>query len=270
MILVLGAPVVAKAQDTAEPAVFPTCSRIKHHAERNGLPPAYFARLIWKESRFDPNAVSPAGAEGIAQFMPGTAELRGLANSFDPEAALATSAAYLAEMGRSYGNLGLATAAYNGGEGRVNRWLANGGFLPIETEDFVLSITGDPADEFVDRSRQIRTIALEEGYDYDAACARLPTRRSDMIIMAETTRKPWAIQVAGNFRRSAAMASWSRVRSRHGAVVAALPVAVSRVRSPLGRRGIYAVRLGVDTRGEADRICNALRSSGGACIVSRN
>ena len=52
----------------------------------------FFARLIWKESRFDPNAVSPAGAEGIAQFMPGTAAMRGLKNSFDIEQAIPASA----------------------------------------------------------------------------------------------------------------------------------------------------------------------------------
>ncbi|TIQ90880.1 MAG: lytic transglycosylase domain-containing protein, partial [Mesorhizobium sp.] len=56
------------------------CNLIEAHADQNGLPKDFFARLIWKESRFDPNAVSPVGAEGIAQFMPGTAKLRGLAN----------------------------------------------------------------------------------------------------------------------------------------------------------------------------------------------
>ena len=63
------------------------CDLIEAHADQNGLPKDFFARLIWKESRFDPNAVSPVGAEGIAQFMPGTAKMRGLANSFDIEQA---------------------------------------------------------------------------------------------------------------------------------------------------------------------------------------
>src|SRR3954462_10595322 len=99
------------------------CSLIETHAGRNQLPADFFARLIWKESRFDPNAVSPAGAEGIAQFMPGTATIRGLRNSFDIEQAISASAKYLAAMKSSYGNLGLAAAAYNSGENRVSRWL---------------------------------------------------------------------------------------------------------------------------------------------------
>jgi len=52
----------------------------------------FFARLIWKESRFDIKAVSPAGAQGVAQFMPATAKRRGLADPFDPEQAIPASA----------------------------------------------------------------------------------------------------------------------------------------------------------------------------------
>ena len=59
---------------------------------------SFFARLLWKESLFDAAAVSPAGAQGIAQFMPGTAKLRGLSDAFNPAEALYASAAYLAEL----------------------------------------------------------------------------------------------------------------------------------------------------------------------------
>jgi soluble lytic murein transglycosylase-like protein len=116
------------------------------------LPKEFFARLIWKESRFDPNAVSPVGAEGIAQFMPGTARMRGLADSFDVEQAIPASARYLGELKTGFGNLGLAAAAYNAGENRVSRWLQSGGFLPLETEDYVLDIMGEPADNFTDKT----------------------------------------------------------------------------------------------------------------------
>ena len=67
--------------------------------------------------------VTQPGAQGIAQFMPGTARRRGLDDPFDAKKALAASAAYLAELRTSFGNLGLAAAAYNAGEGkRMRSW----------------------------------------------------------------------------------------------------------------------------------------------------
>ena len=54
------------------------CTLIRNAAAAHGLPADFFARLIWKESRFDIRALSPAGAQGIAQFMPQTAKIRGL------------------------------------------------------------------------------------------------------------------------------------------------------------------------------------------------
>ena len=70
-----------------------------------------FVRLIWRESRFNPSAVSPKGAQGIAQFMPGTAGERGLLDPLNPVQALPKSAEFLAELRSQFGNLGLAAAA---------------------------------------------------------------------------------------------------------------------------------------------------------------
>src|SRR5690606_35664439 len=60
------------------------CAAIETYAKHFSLPEGFFARLIWQESRFDPRAISPVGAQGIAQFMPGTARLRKLGDPFDP------------------------------------------------------------------------------------------------------------------------------------------------------------------------------------------
>src|SRR6516225_8232539 len=87
-------------------------------AKRHELPADFFIRLIWQESRFNPSAVSFNGAQGIAQFMPGTARQRGLEDSFDPGRAIPKSAELLRDLNREFGNLGLATAAYNAGSGR--------------------------------------------------------------------------------------------------------------------------------------------------------
>lgn len=246
------------------------CDLIETHADQNGLPRDFFARLIWKESRFDPNAVSPVGAEGIAQFMPGTAKMRGLANSFDIEQAIPASAKYLAEMKTGFGNLGLAAAAYNAGESRVTRWLNSGGFLPMETESYVLDVMGEPADRFTDAAYAGVIRPLDKKATFAAACRELPVIMSRAVPMSSINIKPWGVQVAGNFRRAAALNQWSNVKRRFPALLSGRDPVVSRVRTPIGRRGIYAVRIGADTKAKADDICQKLHSVGGACIVVRN
>ena len=274
-LTLLGAPRHANAEPStalSPPPVTPgrICDLIHYHAGLNGLPPDFLARLIWKESRFDPNAVSPAGAEGIAQFMPGTAKMRGLSDSFDIEQAIPASARYLAEMRAGFGNLGLAAAAYNAGEGRVSRWLASGGFLPLETEDYVLDIMGEPADNFTDIAHQGTILPLDAKRSFLEACRSLRTIMSETVAMSSIVTKPWGIQVAGNFRRAAAIRQWQRIQARFSTLLADHDPVVSRVRTPRGRRGVYAVRIGADKRAEADAICRDLRRAGGACIVMRN
>ncbi len=123
-----------------------TDSALKKMAEqaatRHTLPIDYFLRLIRQESGFNPNSVSPAGAQGIAQFMPATAFDRGLKDPFDPAEALPKSAELLHELRDQFGNLGLAAAAYNAGPERIRRWLAGKSQLPQETIDYVRVITG--------------------------------------------------------------------------------------------------------------------------------
>lgn len=252
------------------PPINRICELIEIHADRNDLPKDYFARLIWKESRFDENAVSPVGAEGIAQFMPATARMVGLKDSFDKEQAIPASARHLAELKRNLGNLGLASAAYNAGEGRVSRWLSSGGFLPLETEEYVLDIMGEDASNFTDRAHQGRNRPLDAKLSFTEACPKLPIIMSRTIPMARVHQKPWGVQVAGNFRRGAALRQWQRVRGRFPALLRAYEPVVSRTRTPIGRRGIYAVRIGVDNRANADIICQQLRGAGGSCLVMRN
>jgi Transglycosylase SLT domain len=136
------APPPAPDRRVAQPTREEICRIIEAAATREALPVPFFARLIWRESRFDPRAVSPAGAQGIAQFMPFVANGRGLADPFDPLSALLESAEYLGELLRRFGNVGLAAAAYNAGPKRVQDWLAKRGGLRQETRDYVAIITG--------------------------------------------------------------------------------------------------------------------------------
>ena len=142
-----------------EVAIEAICDAVAAAAEANGLPTGFFARLIWQESRFKQRAVSPAGAQGVAQFMPAVAVERGLSNPFDPIEALPESAAFLKDHVNYFGNLGLAAAAYNGGARRVTDWLARRGKLPEETRNYVKIITGHEPEKWVD-SNEI-TLAVD-------------------------------------------------------------------------------------------------------------
>jgi soluble lytic murein transglycosylase-like protein len=102
-----------QSETTQPPTADDICRAIEEDAAANGLPVEFFARVIWQESRFNAQAVSPKGAQGIAQFMPQTADWRGLADPFDPIEALKNSASYLHDLQAKFGNLGLAAAGYN-------------------------------------------------------------------------------------------------------------------------------------------------------------
>src|SRR5262249_44078099 len=115
----------ATAQQVPDVSLDLLCDTLASSAHESGLPVSFFSNLIWQESRFVFRAVSPAGALGIAQFMPKTAAAIGLTNPFDPLMALPASARLLGTLFQRFGNLGLAAAAYNAGEGRVNNWLSN-------------------------------------------------------------------------------------------------------------------------------------------------
>ena len=146
------------------------CERLQEQARNWNIPEAFLARLIWKESRFDANAISPKGAEGIAQFMPATARLRGLADPFDPNSAIAAAASYLSDLHAQFGNWGLAAAAYNAGENRVYLWRAGRSGLPGETKDYVYSITGYRARKWKRRAPPADRFVLDEVLSFQEAC----------------------------------------------------------------------------------------------------
>lgn len=108
-------------------------------AARSGIPAALFLGLVQRESGFNPNAVSPAGATGLTQLMPGTARGLGV-NPMSPAENLVGGARYLAQQYRQFGRWDLALAAYNAGPGAVQKY---GGVPPYaETQHYVQSIMG--------------------------------------------------------------------------------------------------------------------------------
>lgn len=103
-----------------------------------GLPTGLLDALIWTESRYNPFAISGAGAAGLGQLMPKTARDLGVANRFDPRANLWAAARYLRQMLDKFGMVHLAVAAYNAGPGAVER--AGGIPLNGETPSYVRNV----------------------------------------------------------------------------------------------------------------------------------
>ena len=118
------------------------CNALMRSAQDNGLPVAFFANLIWQESRLRHDAVSRVGAQGIAQFMPEVAIEIGVADPFDPQQAIPASARLLHILREHFGNLGFVAAAYNAGAHRVGEWLDHRRALPRQTRTYVLRVTG--------------------------------------------------------------------------------------------------------------------------------
>ena len=107
------------------------CLILESAAAANALPLEFFARVIWQESRFRPDARGPVTrsgdrAQGIAQFMPLHRRRARSARSVDPVAALPKAAEFLRELRAEFGNLGLAAAAYNAGPGGCGACPVNG------------------------------------------------------------------------------------------------------------------------------------------------
>lgn len=272
----------APAQPKAEPEpaanspaansyVADICRTLAQAAADNDLPEEFFTRLIWQESRFDPSAVSPAGAQGIAQFMPGTARMRGLINAFEPLQALRESASYLRELRTTFrGNLGLAAAAYNAGPGQVEAWLAGRSRLPLETQAYLRIITGHSAEEWTakppPRIESSATPTGERCIEIASLMKEVPRRRRDLT--ADPAWGPWGVQLAGNWSEGRVLAHYERLRRKHDSVLGdRLPLILTARRRDLPT---YSVRVSEKTRAEAETLCSKLKAAGGACIVFRN
>jgi hypothetical protein len=267
----------AREADTREAV----CLMIEAAAKANDLPLEFFARVIWQESRFQSDAVGPLTrrgqrAQGIAQFMPGTASERRLLDSFDPVQALPKSAEFLSELRNQFGNLGLAAAAYNAGPRRVQEWLAGTGAMPQETRHYVVAITGTTVDQWATAGKNGRMPDRAPNAGCREMMALLKHAPNSFVTELEQhlelgADRPWGVQLAAGFNRDRALAMYSRAMTRLRAVIGDQdPSLLSSLFRNRGTRTFYQVRIGADTRPAADDLCNRIRRAGGACLVLRN
>jgi hypothetical protein len=248
------------------------CTLIETAATDNGLPVGFFTRLIWKESRFRSEAVSPKGAQGIAQFMPGTAEERGLEDPFDITTAIPASARFLSDLKIRFGNLGLAAAAYNAGAQRVSNWLDEDGTLPYETQNYVLSVTGMPAATWADPESKAELPAEPaDARDCLTLAAKLRDTGAPLSPDIETASAPWGVQVVGGFSRALAINAYVSLKARFPTLLAdRAPMIVGGRMPGRGSRAFYRVRVPVQTRSEGDAFCKKLQAAGGSCVVLKS
>ena len=192
------------------------CLMMESAAKASNLPLEFFARVIWQESRFRSDAIGPVTrsgqrAQGIAQFMPGTANERGLLDPFNPVQALPKSAEFLAELRDQFGNLGLAAAAYNAGPRRVQEWLAGTGGMPQETRSYVLAITGSTVEDWAGAQKggkMPERIPTSNCRELMALLKQAPnpfvTGLEERITLGAA--KLWGVQLAAGFSRDTALA----------------------------------------------------------------
>jgi hypothetical protein len=260
------------------------CAHIEASAGDYGLPVPYLTRLIWRESSFRPDVVSPKGAQGIAQFMPTTAAERGLADPFEPASAIDAAASFLTDLRSTFGNLGLAAAAYNGGPNRIAGWLDGNGGLPFETEYFVRFVTGrtafdwkTPADEETpEAEREARSPdGLPEEIVKPGTCAAVVATLAKPVRIAAgigpSPTAPWGAQVAGHFSKDRALRIYANLQGRYEDILAGKqPMVVGTRNRSRGSAVFFAVRVPAATREDADAVCTRLKKAGAACIVQKS
>jgi hypothetical protein len=292
--LISALPSAAPAQDEAQPGPVPAapatqpgaresiCLMIESAARTNNLPVDYFARIIWQESRFQPGVVGPRTrngqrAEGIAQFMPGTAAERRLLDPFDPVEALPKSAEFLAELRDQFGNLGLAAAAYNAGPHRLREFMAGARPLPAQTRNYVMAVTGTPVNDWARAAKAAgeapAQAAVTSCQDLIALIKQAPNlfveklqERIDLVAAS-----PWGVELGAGFSRERILAAYSDILRRLGETLAGHdPSIFSGILRNRGTRPFYQVRVGTETRASANALCNKIMRAGVACLVLRN
>gem|GEM_PF-336180 len=246
------------------------CSTIEKAAGENRLDPHFLARLLWKESLFEPEAVSPAGALGIAQFMPDTARIRKLDDPFNPAKAIHASADYLRFLIDGFGNMGLAAVAYNGGERRAANFNKGANVLPFETQDYVEAITGHNAWKWRDDPPAQVDVRLDKDKPFGEACVHLAANRKLKEFASPQRAYPWGVILASHPRQSGVQQHVQRLSSKLRPILGGKRITTVRKTMTGSGKRVYTAQVGYSSRGEANAFCSQFRALGGRCIVLKN
>jgi hypothetical protein len=295
----------APIESGAAPPTLSLCQMIEAAAVGNGLPVTFFAQVIWQESRFKSDAIGPLTrsgqrAQGIAQFMPGTAAECRLDDPFDPIQALPKSAEFLHDLWNQFGNPGLAAAAYNAGPQRVRDWLAGKRALPMETQNYVRKVTGRAVEEWTKPEQRPLVLGFPQGLpcavtagpieaklpEYKSpenkptiasvaakpSIAALSARPAGAVMTVSTQPAPgWFVQLAGDRSEFKAMAAYFALQRKHQAILGSLAADLVRTTPRPGAAPIWSrVRVTAGNRLFAEALCSRLRAAGESCLVQRN
>jgi hypothetical protein len=218
------------------------CVAAELEAKANNIDPAFFARLLWRESLFDPNVVSYKGA-------------------------------FLSDLRSQFGNLGLAAAAYNAGEQRVLNWQNGKGSMPLETQDYVAFVTGKDVEEWKVSTASFPIPAIGKGEKFLDDCTSLASRKIKLSEpgIASAPRKPWGALIAANFSERTALSMYQRLKLRFPKLIAERQPMITRKKNlSRGTRRIVLVMLGEATAKDAQATCQSLNAVGAPCVVRKN
>ena len=259
-------PVAPSGPTTAVDGV---CPALAAAASANDLPIDFFSALIWQESRFDPQAVSHAGAQGVAQFMPATASQRGLADPFNPVEAITKSAQLLRDLRHEFGNLGLAAAAYNAGPGRVRDWLTGRRDLPGETRAYVRLVTGRSAEEWTSAKLDPAEMPIVNSPPCQLAAGLVVNAGSPAMPPGANPIDPWSVELVGSSSANGALAAYRQLQQKYSVILAGHEPRVV-FHGVVRDMGWARVRVDAQSRTSAEKLCRSLRAEGAGCDVLRN
>ena len=277
--LVLAAvPSSARAEPAGETIDQALCRMIEGAAASHRMPVDFFTRSSGRRAAFGRARRAGRGRRAWRSSCRGPPRERGLADPFDPEQAIPKSAELLDELRGRFGNLGLAAAAYNGGPARVEAWLAGRGGLPAR---HAIMSRASPAARRTTGPRRARRCRPMQPEGPPTKCLVLVAafrRGSDRRMIEayggpieESPLAPWGVQLAGNFSKERALASYARARARHADILReVVPMVIGTRMRSRGTRAFYRVRIPAATRQAAVDICGRLHKAGGACVVLKS